>query len=436
MFNIYKDVEQYDVFCVDLDNTLFNYTYAHNAALSLTMKKFNFNFDDYNVAKIEIRKRDLKANHHKKELYFKIICENTNKPFYEALKIFKYYSKKFNQNLLADSSMFRLLKTAKINNKKVIAITNFYLLQQIEKLKTTNFHKYIDYIITSEEYECEKPNKTLIDKALSFSGVDKSKVITFGDSIVDDFTRHGVDYYPYNCSKVLISITGKSGSGKSSISNILNSVWKCEIIEGDGYHKYERDHPEWSKLTHYNPEANNLLQLGLDIKNIFHNMNNIFVPIYNHANGKFETPENLNSNDLDVVVIDGLHSLYKEVTGEFVKIKIFIDNDLADEQKLKRDVYERNKNVTSVIKSIENRSEDYDKYIKIQKEYSNIIINVRKDVEVIVKNDIIFDYSSVGFEHENKEDAVIFSSTYEKINTLIFNIMMAIKNNRYSNENI
>ena len=434
MFDLSKVIKDYDTIFVDLDNTLFNYTHAQNIALQQTSEKFGFSISEYNDAKLNIKKRDLSSNHHKKELYFKNICETKGLNFYLALDMYTFYDDIFNENLYADRSMLKILKKAKRENKKVIAITNYYVLPQIKKLKTTGFHKYIDHLITSEEFEVEKPNVKLLNRALELSETtDKSKVIMFGDSIVDDMGIFGVKYYPYNCSKLLISISGKSGAGKSTISKVLKNVWDCEIIEGDGYHKYERGHKEWKNLTHYDPKANNLIQLGLDIKNIYHELNNINIPIYNHDNGKFDSINTLDSKSLDVVVIDGLHSLYKEVTGDFVKIKIFIDNAQSDEQKIIRDTKKRNKTEKEVLDSIETRSEDYAKYIEIQKSYSNFVISVdtNKNVEIEIDKELELDLSSISFDTLMKDDKILVLGRYENLAEMMQEIMTSFKNNRY-----
>ncbi|EOI3155570.1 uridine kinase, partial [Campylobacter jejuni] len=78
MFSLRKIAKNYKLIMVDIDNTLFNYTFAHKNALEVTMKQYNFTLEDYDLAKKMIAKRGLSANHHKKELYFKIICENKN----------------------------------------------------------------------------------------------------------------------------------------------------------------------------------------------------------------------------------------------------------------------------------------------------------------------------------------------------------------------
>ena len=440
MFNFKKLIEPYDVIFVDVDNTLFNYTYAHSKALQKVLKDFNFTLEDYNKAKINIKKRDLKSNHHKKELYFKNMCENKGKHFSETLKMYKTYEKTFRKNLLVDKTMFNLLTYAKYKHKKVIAVTNYYVIPQIKKLKCSEFLNLIDHLITSEEFEVEKPNTKLLNKALELAGnPSKEKVIMFGDSVLDDLSFYDIKSYPYNCSKLLMSISGKSGAGKSTISALIKDIFKAEIIEGDGYHKYERNHPAWNNVTHYNPEANNLIQLGLDIKNIYQDINKIKVPIYNHDNGKFETPTELDYKDLDVLIIDGLHSLYPEVTSEFVKIKIFIDNMNADEQKIKRDTAHRNKTEDEVKLSIEKREQDYIEYIEKQKQYANFIIEILNN-KFIIKISKIFNfnvnYAIIDLKNtqvkENLETFDICSENENLHKTLTY-IFNKIKGNRWVN---
>lgn len=440
MFNLKELIRNKEVIFIDIDNTLFNYTIAHNKSLEKVLKDFNYSISIYNKAKINIKKRDLQSNHHKKELYFKNMCEISDRHFSEALDMYELYHKEFSKNLLVDKSMMELLKYAKKNDKKVIAITNYYVIPQIKKLKSAGFDKLIDYLITSEEFEVEKPSKTLFNRALELAeNPDKDKIIMFGDSVVDDLSCYDIQSYPYNCSKLLISISGKSGAGKSTITEIISDVLNSEVIEGDGYHKYERTHPAWNNVTHYNPEANNLIQLGLDIKSIYQEINSIEVPIYNHENGKFEKPELLNK-DLDTLIIDGLHSLYPEVTGDYVKIKIFIDNEKADSQKISRDCSERNKNINEVQCSIQKREDDYYKYIEKQKEYSNFIISIYEDkCKFIISKFISINfYNKDMIEFRNmlisvKEDEInyIIEANFNDLFDIIKIIFKNIKNERY-----
>lgn len=432
MFNLKNLIKNKEVIFIDIDNTLFNYNIAHKKALEVVLKKFNYDISIYNKAKINIKKRDLQSNHHKKELYFKNMCEINGEHFTEALEMYELYHREFLNNLLVDASMMKLLQYAKNNGIKVIAITNYYVIPQIKKLVASNFYEYINYLITSEEFEVEKPNKKLLNRAIELSGFpDKDKIIMFGDSVVDDLTCYEIDSYPYNCAKLLISISGKSGAGKSTVTKILKNIFNSEVIEGDGYHKYERTHTAWNNVTHYNPEANNLVQLGLDIKSIYQEINSIEVPIYNHENGKFEKSENL-SKDLDTLIIDGLHSLYPEVTGDYVKIKIFIDNSFADIQKIKRDVIHRNKTEEEVQMSIDKREQDYFKYIEKQKEYANFIISIFEEhCYIKISNFINIDYDKINVNKNITEDEIILDFKKDELFKILKEIFEQIKGQRW-----
>ncbi|EAL5963990.1 uridine kinase, partial [Campylobacter jejuni] len=94
-----------------------------------------------------------------------------------------------------DKAMFELLCYTKGLNKKIIAITNFYFVEQIHKLHCANLINMIDYLVCSEEFELEKPNKSLINRALELYQdlINEEEIVMIGDSIVDDFlvTRWG-----------------------------------------------------------------------------------------------------------------------------------------------------------------------------------------------------------------------------------------------------
>ena len=64
-------------------------------------------------------------------------------------------------------------------------------------------------------------------------------------------------------------------------------------------------------------------------------------------------------------------------------LKIFIDTDesLKRKWKIERDVIERGYDIEKVVKQIENRKIDYEKYILPQKEKSDIVINFYEENE-------------------------------------------------------
>ncbi|MDD7514238.1 MAG: HAD hydrolase-like protein [Campylobacter lanienae] len=374
------DIEKYKCIFVDLDDTLFNYTRAHDIALSEVLTRYNFSYDDYLLAKSIIKKRNLKVNSHKKELQFKVLCKIKNMHFIEAFHMFMYYKTIFLKNLKVDRLMHNFITKS---NKRIIGLTNFYFIEQVEKLIKCRYK--LDDLLTSEEFEDEKPNFKIVNEALKLSNCNPGDCIMIGDAHSDDLSKYGIDFYNYNCSKFIISITGKSGAGKSTISKEIANILNAEIIECDGYHKYDRFSDKWKEITHYNPEGNNLVQLALDIEKIYNKMEDIVVPMYNHDTGKLDGHKILQYHHLDYVILEGLHALYPEVTRDYVKIKIFIDSDMADLQKIERDVAIRNKTIKEVEDSIHIRAMDYDKYILRQKEYSNFLIII-KDSKFEIKS--------------------------------------------------
>jgi len=73
--------------------------------------------------------------------------------------------------------------------------------------------------------------------------------------------------YTYVLSELnVISISGDSGVGKSTISEALKELFKNPfILECDRYHKWERDSPNWKQFTHLDPSANFIMKMNNDI---------------------------------------------------------------------------------------------------------------------------------------------------------------------------
>lgn len=395
MKNIFERIKDYDTVVVDLDNTVFNYSKAHDIAKRAVLAKFNITDSEYELADRAIKKRSLRANHHRKELYFKHIQEERGLPLVDAFKMISLYNTAMEDNITRDDQMVDALERF---SGKVVAVTNFYTVEQLTKLWASESIHCINMMLTSEEFEIEKPSTIFKDRILDvLNDNDQFKsYVMIGDSVVDEqfATNCGFDFIPYNCAKVIIGIAGKSGAGKSTLSSIIKSVYQdAVLIEADGYHKYERGHHAWHSLTHYNPRANNLIQLGMDVRSIFHDTGKINIPLYSHDTGKLTDSKTIRSS-AGVFIIDGLHTLYPEVAGDYIRYKVFIDSDFANEQKIDRDSISRDKTISQVIDSIAERDEDYVKYIETQQEFANINIccfkiNDEKRFKITISNDII-----------------------------------------------
>tara|TARA_Y100000592_G_scaffold49315_1_gene78068 strand:- start:6333 stop:7760 length:1428 start_codon:yes stop_codon:yes gene_type:complete len=190
---------------------------------------------------------------------------------------------------------------------------------------------------------------------------------------------------------ILISISGKSGVGKTTISNILAQCLnrdKCLILSTDDLHKYERNDPLWETITHFNPKANNIELGDFHISQLIKNKP-IHRSIYNHNTGTFNPPKLISPKPF--IINEGLHSFYSSIMDEKSDFKIYVDTDetLTSLWKIKRDTKYRGKSEQEVLKSIELRKKD-EHFIEKQKKQADLIIKFcldkNQEINLTVKN--------------------------------------------------
>jgi uridine kinase len=209
----------------------------------------------------------------------------------------------------------------------------------------------------------------------------------------------------------VFSIAGDSGSGKSTLADILKKYFSNSfLLECDRYHKWERGNDNWKNYTHLNPDANLIAKMNSDIfdlkigKDIFH-------VDYDHSTGKFTDKQTI--EPADNIIVCGLHSLYTNDDNVY-DLKIYIDTEknLKDFWKINRDTKERGYTVEKSLQQIENRKEDYYKYIYPQRKKSDLIIN--------------FYYENL--DMDNFDNKNISLKLYIKNNFNIKNIIELLKN--------
>ncbi len=179
----------------------------------------------------------------------------------------------------------------------------------------------------------------------------------------------------------LIAVSGDSGSGKTTYSNLLTDIFgkqDCTTVHGDDMHKYERGDEMWNTYTHLNPKANLLHD---DIKHalLLKQGEHIQRRHYNHQTGKFDTPTKVRSGK--IIIFEGLHTLYLNSAQKTYDIKVFInpEEDIRINWKVGRDTKERSKTEADVLEQINQRKEDSGKYIQSQSRNADLIISFKKD---------------------------------------------------------
>lgn len=194
----------------------------------------------------------------------------------------------------------------------------------------------------------------------------------------------------------LIGVSGDSGSGKTTLSSIITDLFgsiNTTVIRGDDMHKWERGNENWKSITHLNPKANDLSQDVEHIKQLKDGYS-IHRQHYDHDDGNFTLPFQIKSNRL--VVFEGLHSFFLKTQGSLYDLKVYLDPDpdVLIERKLGRDTTERGKAKEDVLKQIEDRRLDSEKFIQSQKELSDVLIRQLKGndhIEILIPNDIPLD---------------------------------------------
>lgn len=190
----------------------------------------------------------------------------------------------------------------------------------------------------------------------------------------------------------VIAITGDSGSGKTSISNVIKSMFKNSfLLECDRYHKWERGDKNWNLVSHLNPESNYITKMCNDVFDLKVG-NSIYQVDYNHDTGRFT--DNISVCPTDNIIVCGLHSLY--VSDSIVNLKIYMDTDdnLRIPWKIKRDVAKRGYSIDKVYLQIKERQSDYLTHIYPQKNMADVIICYYTDsVFDICTFDINMEYS-------------------------------------------
>ena len=214
-----------------------------------------------------------------------------------------------------------------------------------------------------------------------------------------------------------IAITGDSGSGKTTLSNILKKLFNNSfILECDRYHKWERGNENWSKMTHLNPEANYITKMNNDVFDLKIG-NSIYQVDYDHSNGKFTDKQFIESKDN--VIICGLHSLYLKDNIVNLKIYMDVDENVRIPWKIKRDIEKRGYSIEKIMKQIEDRMEDFNKYIYPQKEKADIIIcfytDTTFDILTFTPNDNINVYLKIGIHKRFNINEIMTLLNYTKI---------------------
>ncbi len=183
---------------------------------------------------------------------------------------------------------------------------------------------------------------------------------------------------------LLLGIAGNSGAGKNHLSELFREIFSpgnTLVVEGDDYHKWERNHQKWQEYTHLNPRANHLSTMASHALQLARGTA-VLQAHYDHSSGTFSEAKEIKPTK--TLIVQGLHTLYLRGLRSKFDLKIFIEPHemVRFAWKYQRDVKERGHSPEKVVESFVNRETDSLKHISPQKEFADWVIQYLPDREV------------------------------------------------------
>lgn len=182
----------------------------------------------------------------------------------------------------------------------------------------------------------------------------------------------------------IVGICGDSGAGKSTYAEALRELLgdeRVSIISLDDYHSMDRRERNLIGITALHPYKANNLGLLVDHVWALRHGRSIIKPVYDHSTGTFGDPVEVVPKD--IVILEGLHTLYLERLRAALDLRIYFDTDpaLRVRWKVRRDSGARGYTPEEVLEEIERRRPDVERYIEPQKAYADIVIHYMPDEE-------------------------------------------------------
>ena len=183
---------------VDIDDTLYDYEYAHAKSIKYCHEKTNIinkaiNFkrfikDYINCRNLITSKFKNNGSSRSRILALQMLFENykIKMAYMHAYSFENLYWKTLYKFMEPNNSLIEALKTHKKNGIKVCALSDMQMRIQVEKLKKLKLNKVIDFLVTSEEVGIEKPAKKIFKYALRKLSAEPSRTLMIGDNIKKD----------------------------------------------------------------------------------------------------------------------------------------------------------------------------------------------------------------------------------------------------------
>jgi len=175
-----------------------------------------------------------------------------------------------------------------------------------------------------------------------------------------------------------IGVAGDSGSGKTTFTRAIREIFGADIVSSitlDDYHILDREQRRARRVTPLAPESNDIARLERDFAELKAG-HSIMKPVYNHVRGTIDPP--VPFTPTKILILEGLHTFFTPKLRECLDIKIFVDPDWAVKRfwKIQRDMEVRGYRRQEIVDELEDRAQDYQRYVAPQMAYADATIHI------------------------------------------------------------
>lgn len=179
---------------------------------------------------------------------------------------------------------------------------------------------------------------------------------------------------------IVIGIAGGSGSGKTTVANeILNKVGVHQIafLPHDAYYR-ELGHLPQTQREQVNFDHPNSMETELLIEHVktLLDGHSIEMPVYDFTTHS-RTGKSIHVDPKNIIMVEGILIFAEPVLRDLFDVKIFVDTDadIRFMRRLERDIAERGRTVSSVIKQYQATVRPMHlEFVEPSKRYADVII--------------------------------------------------------------
>jgi len=175
---------------------------------------------------------------------------------------------------------------------------------------------------------------------------------------------------------ITLVVVGDSAAGKTTMIEGIKQILGADRVTDictDDYHRYDRTERKHVEVTPLHPDCNYLDVLELDLQRL-RRCQPILKPVYDHSNGTLARPEYLAPKPF--LLVDGLFGLHSAAIRECFDVKVFLDppEEVRRVWKIKRDTSKRGYAVDQVLRDLDLREPDSERFIRPQRAHADIVV--------------------------------------------------------------